>query len=104
MSVMLENVMKPCTCADVKICSDQEKNAMIVSAELPGVKKEDIRLNFKAGSFCLSGERDDLRFDCCYEMPCDVDYKKSDAKFENGLLTIRVPIAEEFRGETIEIH
>ena len=101
---MLENIMKPCACADVKICSDLENNGMIISAELPGVKKEDIKLNFSSGSFCLSGERDDLRFDCCYEMPCEVDFKKSDAKFENGMLTIKVPVAESMRGESITIH
>ena len=101
---MKDNLMKPCTCANVKICSDLESNSVIVSAELPGVKKEDVKLNFSADSFCLSGERDDLRFDCCYEMPYEVDFKHSDARFENGLLTIKVPVAGSMRGESIEIH
>ena len=101
---MFENTMKPCACADIKICSDLESKGMIISAELPGVKKEDVKLNFSSNDFCLSGEREDLRFDCCYQMPCDVNFKKSDAKFENGMLTIRVPIAESVLGESIKIH
>jgi HSP20 family molecular chaperone IbpA len=101
---MNENILKPCACADVKICADPNVEGLIISAELPGVKKNDVKLNFRSGDFCVSGEREDLRFDCCYQLPCEVEYKKSDAKFENGMLTVKVPIAESLLGENINIH
>ena len=101
---MFENTTKPCACADVKICPDSKNSGIVISAELPGVKKKDVNLNFTSTDFCVSGEREDLKFDCCYQLPCDVDFKKSDAKFEDGLLTVKVPIAEELRGESIKIH
>jgi HSP20 family molecular chaperone IbpA len=37
-------------------------------------------------------------------MPYEVDFKHSDARFENGLLTIKVPVAGSMRGGSIEIH
>ncbi len=101
---MLENTDKPCSCADVKIYPDVASKGIIISAELPGVKKEDIRLNFTKKDFCLSGEREDLTFDCCYQLPCTVNYQESDATFENGMLTIKVPVTEAFHGEPIPIH
>jgi len=35
--------------SDLSICEDQEKNAIIVEAALPGVNKEDVDITFEKG-------------------------------------------------------
>ena len=100
----MEYITKPCCCADVTICPDSDNSGLVISASLPGVDKKNVKLNMKSDSFCLAGEREDLRYDCCYELPCDVNEKKSDARFDNGLLTVSVPYKKVSRGKAITIH
>ena len=100
----MEYITKPCCCADVSICSNSDNSGFVISASLPGVNKKDVKLNMTSDSLCLAGEREDLRYDCCYELPCDVNEKKSDARFDNGLLTVTVPFKKASRGKAITIH
>ena len=101
---MSEHISKQCTCADIKICPKNDQSGIVISAELPGVKKKDIELDIASNSFCVAGERNDLKYDCCYHLPWDVDPEKSDAHFDNGLLTVSVPFKQPIRGERIKIH
>lgn len=100
----MEAITKPCGCADVTMCPSGDNSGLVISAALPGVHKEDIRLNMTSEEFCIAGEREDMRYDCCYPMPCAVDEGKSDARFDNGLLTVTAPYKEPSRGKTIDIH
>lgn len=100
----MEGTMKPCACAVVDICQGADDRGMVIAAALPGVAKENVHLMMTDEQFCISGEREDLKYDCCYPMPCEIDSEKSDAHFENGLLTINVPFKEVFRGKEIVIH
>lgn len=100
----MEYITKPCACADISICPNSDNSGLIISAALPGVHKEDIRLNMTEDSLCLAGEREDLKYDCCYLLPCDVNAKKSDARFDSGLLTVTVPFKKASRGRSIAIH
>jgi|GEM_PF-5466063 len=100
----MELLTKPTCCADVSICLNDDDSGLMISAALPGVDKKDITLNMRSDSFCLAGERDDYRYDCCYELPCDVDVKKSDAHYDNGLLKVAVPFKKDSIGKAISIH
>lgn len=78
-----------------------------IQAELPQVKKEDVKVTLESGVLTLSGERKyekkegggskPLRVESAYgsfmrafTMPDDVDAEKIDARFENGMLQIKV--------------
>ena len=61
---------KPRVLPDSFATSDDNEENLLVTVELPGVKKEDI----------------DLR------MRYDVIYEKAEASFRDGLLDIRVPL------------
>lgn len=100
----MKYITKPCCCADVSICPNDDNSGLVISANLPGVAKKDIRLNMTPDGMCLTGEREDLKYDCCYLLPCAVNEKKSDARFDNGLLTVTVPYKRSSRGRSITIH
>lgn len=100
----METITKTCECPEVSICSNSDNTGLVISATLPGVHKEDIKLEMTSETLCLSGERDEVIYDSCYELPCAVNEKKSDARYDNGLLTVTVPYKEVSRGKKITIH
>lgn len=93
--------------------------ALTLTAELPGLKKEDVSITLENGILTLSGERqfehedkrDDYhrieraygRFTRSFTLPSNVDGANVKARFEDGLLRITLPKAEEARPRTIQI-
>jgi HSP20 family protein len=96
-----------------------ENGEYVISAELPGVKREEIEVHFERGILTLSGEKksdhkkegkDYFRFESSYgkfvrkiRLPEDVDSEKMSANFENGVLRIRVKKAESAKPKAIPI-
>jgi HSP20 family protein len=86
-----------------------EKNgAYLVSAELPGVKKEDIRVDIdgaqvtlsaevkrekevKEGERVLHSERAYGRVSRSFALPVELDEAKAEAKFKDGVLELTLP-------------
>lgn len=98
-----------------------EKDDMfVIKAELPGLDKENISLDFKNGVLTLKGERklenevkeqDFCRSELSYgkfirsfSLPVEVEPDKIKAEFKNGLLTIEVPKPEQRKPKQISVH
>ncbi len=95
------------------------KEAVTVKAELPGMKKEDIDISLQDGVLTLSGERkggrDEKqggvsrserwfgRFQRSISLPCQVDTKTIKAAYSDGVLTIQLAKAEEAKPKQIKI-
>lgn len=80
----------------------------MVNAEVPGLPKDQIKLQLNEGVLTISGERKDekkeedpkgkyVRHERCYghvsrslRVPKDVDVKKVSAKYENGILSVEL--------------
>jgi HSP20 family protein len=94
-------------------------DAYLFHAELPGLTKEDIHITLENNVLRLSGERKfekDVKkesfhrvertygtFTRTFTMPTQVDSQKVAAAFENGVLTVTVPKAEQAKPRRIEI-
>ena len=95
-------------------------NELVVKAELPGVKKEDIHLAIEEDRLVLSGEsrqeeevseegyhRREMRvgsFRRVIPLPVAVNQDAITARYENGILTVRAPkVEDERKGKRIEI-
>jgi HSP20 family protein len=85
---------------------DDEKSIRLI-AELPGVKKEDVKILLENGFLTVSGEKKNEieekkdinlfrserlfgRFERKFELPEDINLDEIKAKFENGLLIISI--------------
>jgi HSP20 family protein len=95
------------------------EDEMLVSAELPGIKADDIDLNITADSLVLSGERKpetlggDARyhrqernfgkFNRSIQLPFMVDPGKAKAVFKNGILEISLVRAEADKPKKIAV-
>lgn len=93
--------------------------ALIFTAELPGLKKEDVQITLENNVLTLSGERKFEKevkeenfhrlersygqFSRSFTLPANVRAEKAEAKFADGLLTVSVPKAEESKPRKVEI-
>lgn len=91
----------------------------LVKAELPEVKKEDVKVTLEDGVLTIQGERrlekeekgkkihrierSYGKFLRTFTVPRDVDEKKILADFKEGVLTVHVPKAEVFKPREIEV-
>ena len=97
----------------------QTNDDVVVKATLPGVKAEDVDITVTGETLTLRGEfkQEDEKKDTSYHireqhygsfersilLPTDVKADKAKADFENGVLTITMPIAEEVKPKSITI-
>ena len=95
------------------------ENGLKLTAEVPGVRSEDIDINVVGETLTLSGERkaDELQEDARYhrqergygkftrsiQLPFPVDVDQVDATFKNGVLNISLPRAEEDKPRKIAV-
>ncbi len=100
---------------DVEETSDH----LVFHAELPGLSREDIDVELEDGVLTIQGEKKEEqkdentqgllherrwgRFSRRFTLPRAVDANGITANFADGILTIRVPKAEEAKGRKIEI-
>lgn len=98
---------------------EETKTDIIVKAEIPGMKKEDIKIQISGDMLTISGERKHEeetkdktyhriermygQFQRVLRLPTEVQSGKTKAAYENGLLTITVPKAEEVKPKEIAI-
>ena len=76
-----------------------------VIIELPGVKKEDIKLSGTDDKLTISVDTPQRKYFKEVELPAKVDSKKATSKYKNGVLDIIVPKKKEekTKSETIKI-
>ena len=97
----------------------QTDNEVVVKAALPGMKAEDVQLNVTGEVLTIKGEikqKEEVKekayhlreqrwgmFERSVILPTEVVADKAKADFENGILTITLPKAEEAKPKTISI-
>jgi len=82
---------------------DHDEKYYYIQVELPGVKKEDVTLEVSESSMCVTGSRSDLDFLGCYVLMHPVNDDGAKAKFENGLLSVEIPIKKVLKGKKVTI-
>lgn len=93
--------------------------SVVVKAAIPGIKPEDVEITVTGNALAISGEaktesetkeKNYLRrethmgaFSRMIELPAGLQTDKADAKFDNGILTIEFPKAEQVKPKTIQV-
>jgi HSP20 family protein len=97
----------------------QTDNEVVVKAALPGIKADEVQLNVTGEVLTIKGETKQENetkekayhireqrwgaFERSIVLPTEVVADKAKADFENGVLTITLPKAEEVKPKTINI-
>lgn len=76
-----------------------------VTAELPGVEKEDIKLQATAETLTISVDKPEHKYYKKLKLPAEVDPKQAKSMYKNGVLqvTLKKRREEEPKGETINV-
>lgn len=93
---------------------------IVVKAELPDVKREDIKITVENNTLAIEGERKSEAtkdadryhrversygaFRRSFTLPADVDGAKVQASYRDGVLTITLPRREEARPRQIQVN
>jgi len=91
----------------------------LVKADIPEVKKEDVKITIEDGVLTLQGERKIEKeekgkrfhrterlygsFYRSFALPNEVDEAKAVAEFKDGMLTLHLPKSERAKPKTIEV-
>lgn len=79
-------------------------NQIIVTAEIPGVSKEDIDLEITADTLIIDVDSKDRKYYKEVSLPAEVDSDNSEAIFNNGVLSITLKkLRPKKRGRKIKI-
>jgi len=97
----------------------QTDDEVVVKVALPGFKAEEVQINVTGDVLTLRGERkreEEIEnkawhirehrwgsFERSLGLPTDVRADKANADFENGILTVTLPKAEEVKPKTISV-
>lgn len=98
----------------------EDKESVVVKAELAGLKKEDIEVTLFEGTLSIAGERKTEkkseeagvyrsercfgRFQRMVPLPTPVDGTKVNAEYKDGILTITLPKTEEAKPKQINVN
>jgi HSP20 family protein len=95
------------------------ENEFVAVAELPGVKKDDVKITLEKNVLTVQGQRkpyeiqqdarihlNEMRmrdFSRSIQIPSEIDANNISAELENGVLRIVLPKAQDARVRTIQI-
>ena len=103
---------------------ENSKQELVLKAELPDMKREDIQVVFENNTLTLKGERkfentalaNSVKqeqfhrleraygtFSRSFSLPSTVDATRIGAEYKNGVLTVTLPFREESRPRTINV-
>lgn len=97
----------------------EDSDAYIIKAELPGVERNDVRVQVNDGVLTLQGERHAEKeekdkkvhrverfygnFARSFTLPDNVDEEQIQADYKDGMLTLRLPKSEKAKPRSIEV-
>jgi HSP20 family protein len=97
----------------------EEKDDIVVKAELPGIEKDKIEVNLTDHTLTIKGEKkkeEEIKEENYYraersygsflrtlDLPRDVRADQVKASFKNGILEVRVPKTEEAKAKEIKV-
>lgn len=98
---------------------DETDQAYFLSLDVPGVRKEDVKIESSGNVLTISGERKQEkrsntksigryerafgRFSRRFTLPTIVDANRIEAKLEDGVLKVELPKAEQARPRLVEV-
>lgn len=98
---------------------EETDDKVLVRAELPGLEKDDFRIELRGGNLVIRGEKKQRhehnegaahRIECSYgsfsrsvSLPCEVEEDQAEAEYKNGVLTVNLPKTKDARRRSVSV-
>lgn len=82
---------------------EEKEEAFLLSLDVPGVKKEDLKIDLDARILTVTGQRSNGRFQRSFQLPETVNAEAIEAHLEDGVLQLALPKAEVSKSRTIQV-
>ena len=70
---------------------EQDEKSWTLSLDVPGLSREDLTIGIEGAVVRVDSKADAKRqYKAAYELPLEIDATASDAKLENGVLTLKL--------------
>lgn len=120
MPTMLRSMLRPADEPPIPIEVQEMDNAYLVTAELPGVKKEDIDIGITGNQVTINAETRQEKmatearewcserwygkFSRTIQLPLEIEEQNADATYADGLLHLTLPKKASSMAKKLEIH
>lgn len=97
----------------------ENDDEFVVTAELPGMEPKDVDINLAGALLTIKGEKKEEKeakkdnfhriersygsFSRSFQLPCEVQENKVEAKYKNGILNLTLPKAENAKRKSVKI-
>jgi HSP20 family protein len=71
---------------------DDKEHALKVVAEMPGIRKEDIKLEVRDNSLVIKAENNDRKYNTAVPLSSPVEADSAKASYNNGILEVKLKL------------
>jgi HSP20 family protein len=71
---------------------DEKNNTLIITAEMPGVTKQDIKVHVSEDTVTINAEKGDKKYQTEIPVTVALDEKTSKATYSNGILELKIKL------------
>ena len=84
---------------------NEKENALIITAEMPGVTKQDIKVNVADGFVSIHAEQGEKKYHTDIPVKVQLDDSSAKATYSNGILELKIKLkqAPKLKGKEVKV-
>jgi HSP20 family protein len=86
---------------DTKV--DEKENALTITAEMPGVTKQDIKVNVGEDNVSIHAEKGEKKYQTTIPVNIELDETSAKATYANGILELKIRLKEPPKPKSREV-
>ena len=82
---------------------DEKDNSLIITAEMPGITKQDVKVAVEEGLVTISAEKGDKKYHTQIPFDSELDADSAKATYTNGILELKIKLKKPPKAKAKEI-
>ena len=82
---------------------NEKDNTLTITAEMPGISKQDIKVNISDQYVSIHAEKDDKKYHTDIPLSSELDNASAKATYTNGILELKIKLKESPKSKSREV-
>jgi HSP20 family protein len=82
---------------------DEKNNTLVITAEMPGVTKEDVKVNIHENYVAIHAEKDDKKYHSDIPINSELENASAKAVYSNGILELKIRLKKAPKPQSTEV-